>query len=139
MESLLQRFALRLRLHNIKYGVIYDCALFKKSLEKDGIQCNLIKGFCVIEETREACQHYWVRTKEGLDLDIGFTTASMHNPELMALKPVLLESLPPSLTRSDLAESRILEENSRLYELYLSDPKAFWREAPKPVTAFSVK
>jgi hypothetical protein len=135
----MERFALRLRLHGIRHGVIYDCALFKKSLEKEGTECSLVKGFCVIEDTREACEHYWVRTKEGLDLDIGFTVAAMQSPELMALKPVLLESLPPGLTRSDTEAHQILQENCRLFELYQSDQKAFWREAPKPVGMFVVK
>ena len=133
------RLALRLKLHRVGGGVVHHVALLKKTLDQQGILSRMIKGYCVIEDTKEACEHYWVRTDEGLDLDVAFAVARLKNHELMALEPVLLETLPPGLTRSDSAEILILDENRRLFELFESDPKAFWREAPRDVATFLLK
>jgi hypothetical protein len=139
MEDTVSRLALRLKVHRVGGAVVHHVALLKKALDHKGIKTRMIKGYCVIEDTKEACEHYWLRTEEGLDLDIGFTVARLKNPELMALVPVLLETLPPGLNRSDAEESRILDENRRLFELFESDPKAFWREAPRDVATFPLK
>jgi hypothetical protein len=139
MTEITNRLALRLKLHHIGGGVVHHVALLKKTLEQQGISSRMIKGFCVIEDTKEACEHYWVRTDEGLDLDVAFAVARLKNPELMALEPVLLETLPPGLIRSDSAEILILDENRRLFELLESDPRAFWREAPRDVATFLSK
>lgn len=139
MDSV-KHLALRLKMHNVSGSVVHHCALLLKTLEHKGIKARMIKGFCVIEESQEACEHYWVREEHsGLDLDVGFAVAQLRSPELTALHPVLLETLPPGLTRSDLGESLILEGNSRLFGQYQSDPKAFWRESPKDVATFQVK
>ena len=107
----------------------------------------MIKGFCVIAETKEACEHYWVRVTDttdpslpGLDLDIGFEVAKLRSPDLQALHPALLESIEgiPNLTRSDEKEILIRDENERLFDLLERDPKAFWREAPQDVKAFQM-
>jgi len=139
MNDLVHRIALRLKLYKVTGGVVHHVALLKRIMDQRGIPTQMIKGFCVIPQTNEACAHYWVRTEEGLDLDVGFEVARIKNPELMALRPVLLETLPPGLTRSDQGETMILEENQRLYDLHQADPKAFWLEAPKDVATFHVK
>lgn len=139
MDDLIHRMALRLKLHKTSGSVVHHVALLKRALDQLGIQTQMVKGFCVIPETKEACEHYWIKTDDGLDLDIGFEVARIKNAELMALRPVLLETLPPGLTRSDQGETLILEENQRLYDLHQSDPKAFWREAPRDVVTFHVK
>ena len=139
MAEIVPRLALRLKVHRVGGGVVHHVAILKKTLDQQGIPSRMIKGFCIIEDTKEACEHYWVRTEEGLDLDIAFTVARLKNHELMALVPVLLETLPPGLNRSDSEETRILDENRRLFELFESDPKAFWREAPRDVATFLLK
>ena len=137
MDSELRRLALRIKLHNVSGNVVHHAALLKKSLDQQGVKSEMVKGFCVIPETKEACEHYWVRDlKSGLDLDVGFEVAKLRSPELQALHPVLLELIPPGVTRSDEKETMIREENERLFELYQRDPKAFWREAPRDVTSF---
>lgn len=138
MDDVVRRLALRLKLRNVSGAVVHHAALLKKILDHQGLKAELVKGFCVIEDTKEACEHFWVRT-EGLDLDVGFRLAALKNPELMALRPVLLDYLPPGLTRSDLEENRIRDENNRLFDLHQSDPKAFWREAPKDVATYHAK
>jgi hypothetical protein len=137
--DIVTRLALRLKVHQVSGAVVHHVALLKKALDQKGITSRMIKGYCVIEDTKEACEHYWLRTEEGLDLDIGFAVARLKNPELMALEPVLLESLPAGLNRSDAEETRILVENRHLFELFESDPKVFWREAPRDVSTFPLK
>ncbi len=140
MDEIMKQAALRIKLHNVGGTVIHHIALLKRSLDQKGFRTEMVKGWCVIEETKEACEHYWLRDQDtGLDIDIGFAVAKLRSPELMTLRPVLLESLPPGLTRSDQAETLIREENCRLFELHQSNPKAFWREAPRDVASFHVK
>ena len=140
MEEILNHTALRLKLHNVGGTVVHHIALLKRSLDQKGYNTKMVKGWCVIQETKEACEHYWLREVDtGLDIDIGFAVAKLRSPELMALRPVLLESLPPGLSRSDSGETLIREENCRLYDLYQADPKAFWRETPRDVASFHVK
>lgn len=140
MDDIVRHTALRLKLHNVSGTVIHHIALLKRSLDQKGFRTEMVNGWCVIEETKEACEHYWLRDIDtGLDIDIGFAVAKLRNAELMALRPVLLESLPPGLNRSDSEETLIRAENRRLFDLYQSDPKAFWREAPRDVSSFHVK
>lgn len=139
MENFVKRVALRLKVHNIPGSIFHHVAILKRALDKKGIECEVIKGFCVIMESKEACEHYWVReTSTGLDFDVAFAVAMLRSPELQSLQPVLLESCPPGLTHSDENEAAIREENFRLFELLQRDPKAFWREAPRDVSGFHV-
>ena len=138
MDVDLRRIALRIKMHNVSGNVVHHNALLKRFLEQKGVKCELVKGFCVIAETKEACEHYWVRTGDGLDLDLSFEVAKLKSPELQALYPALLESIEgiPNLIRSDEKEFVIRHENERLFELFQRDPKAFWHEAPKDVRDF---
>jgi len=132
--------ALRLKIHNVPGTVIHHLALLKRSLDQKGTKTVMVKGWCVIEQTKEACEHYWLREVDtGLDMDLGFAVAKLRTPELTALHPVLLESLPPGLTRSDSEETLIRAENSRLFDLFQENPKAFWRESPREVTSFHMR
>ena len=138
-----KRVALRLKIHKIGGTVVHHVAILKRALDQQKVACEMVKGFCVIMESKEVCEHYWtrVRVPEGgsfltLDLDVAFSVAKLKSPELQALHPVLLESCPPGLTHSDEKEVLIREENSRLFELFQRDSKAFWREAPKDAAGF---
>ena len=140
MDEVVKQAALRLKIHNVPGTVIHHLALLKRSLDQKGAKTVMVKGWCVIEQTKEACEHYWLREVDtGLDMDLGFAVAKLRTPELAALHPVLLESLPPGLTRSDSEETLILAENSRLFDLFQENPKAFWRESPREVTSFHMK
>ena len=138
MDVDLRRIALRIKMHNVSGNVVHHNALLKRYLDQKGVKCELVKGFCVIHETKEACEHCWVRTGDGLDLDLSFEVAKLKSPELQALYPALLESIEeiPNLIRSDEKEFVIRHENERLFELFQRDPKAFWREAPQDVRDF---
>jgi len=140
MDDVVKHTALRLKVHKVPGTVIHHLALLNRSLDQKGTKTVMVKGWCVIEQTKEACEHYWLRDIEtGLDMDLGFAVAKLRTPELAALHPVLLENLPPGLTRSDSAETLILAENSRLYDLFQENPKAFWRETPRDVASFHMK
>lgn len=134
--DIVKNTALKIKLRNISGSIVHHVAILKRVMDARGIPVEMVKGYCIIENTKEACEHYWVRSREGLDFDIGFAVACMRTPELMALIPVLLETLPPGLIRSDQEATEILTENSRLFQLHQEDPKAFWREAPKDVAGF---
>ena len=132
-----KRVALRLKVHKIGGTVVHHVAILKRALDQQKVACEMVKGFCVIMETKEVCEHYWIRVgTPSLDLDVAFSVAKLKSPELQALHPVLLESCPPGLTHSDEKEVLIREENSRLFELFQRDSKAFWREAPKDAAGF---
>lgn len=140
MDEIVKHLALRIKLHNVSGTIIHHIAILKRALDNKGFKTEMVKGWCVIPETKEACEHYWLRDlATGLDIDIGFAVAKLRNAELMALRPVLLENLPPGLDRSDSGEILILSENCRLFDLHQSDPKGFWRAAPKDVATFHVK
>ena len=140
MDDVVKQAALRLKIHNVPGTVIHHLALLKRSLDQKGAKTVMVKGWCVIEQTKEACEHYWLREVDtGLDMDLGFAVAKLRTPELAALHPVLLESLPPGLTRSDSEETLIRAENSRLFDLFQENPKAFWRESPREVTSFHMR
>jgi len=132
MDDVVKRLALKLKLRRTSGNVVHHAAILMKLL---GSGAELAKGYCVIPETKEACEHYWVRY-EGMNLDVAFELAKLRSPELQAVSPVLLECLPPGLTRSDATETMIREENERLYELYQRDSKAFWRDSPHDVRSF---
>jgi len=137
METEIKRMALRLKVHNISGGVVHHVAILKRYLDKKGIKCEMVKGFCVIPETKEACEHYWVRTDLGLDLDVVFEVAKLRSPELQVLHPVLLETLESCLVnRSDENALALRQENERQFELFQRAPKAFWREAPRDARDF---
>ena len=144
MADITRTLALRLKLHKVGGTIVHHVALLKRALDAKGLQCEMVKGYCIIEETKEVCDHYWVRVPDpdggpALDLDVAFQVACLRSPELMALRPVLVETLPQGLTRSDSEEFLIREENRRLFELFQADAKAFWLEAPREVATFPVK
>jgi len=140
MDEVVKHVALRLKVHNVPGTVIHHLALLKRSLDQKGTKTVMVKGWCVIEQTKEACEHYWLREVDtGLDMDLGFAVAKLRTPELAALHPVLLENLPQGLNRSDSEETLIRAENYRLYDLFQENPKAFWRESPREVTSFHMR
>jgi hypothetical protein len=140
LTDLVHRTALRIKLNKVGGSIIHHIALLKRGLENSKIQCVMVKGYCVIPQTKEACTHYWLReTETGLDLDVGFAVACLRTPELAAIHPVLLEELPEGMTRSDENETEITSENQVLFDLYHKDIKEFWRVAPSDVKGFSIK
>jgi len=119
-----KRLAMLMKLRRLSGTVVHHCAILRKLMTEAGIETKLIKGFCV--SPGAVCEHYWVRTvDEGLDMDIGLELAKLYSPDLSDMRTMLLEELPAELG-----------DNERLYELYETDPKTFWSEAPNDVRTF---
>jgi hypothetical protein len=127
-----RRLAMTMKLRKISGTVVHHCAILRRILAESGITTRIVKGYCV--SPGEVCEHYWVRTlDEGLDMDIGLELAKLYTPDLVDMRTMLLEELPP-----DLSSIKVLkqDDNERLYELYETDPKTFWSEAPYDVRTF---
>lgn len=134
-----KRMAKILKLNKVDGTVVHHCALVVKALAQQRIKARIIHGYCI--SPGEICEHYWVRTEEeGLDIDIGYELACLYNTELMALQTVLAEDFPVGLKGHDGKEPEVLRQadNQRLFELYETDPKSFWSEAPMSVRTFLV-
>lgn len=130
MESV-KRIAMRMKLRKVEGTVVHHCAILCKLLD---VKAHVVKGFCV--SPGDVCEHYWVRTDaEGLDLDIGMAYATLFSPELETMRTVLLEEIPPELTGVEVKKQ---PDNALLYDLYVSDPKTFWKEAPVTVRTFRI-
>ena len=133
----LKRTTMKMKLRRLQGTVVHHCAIVKKLLAEQGIASKVVHGYCV--SPGEICEHFWVRTEdEGLDLDIGLELARLYTPELMALQTVLMEDFPIGIKDKDGKEPEVLrqEDNTRLFELYETDPVSFWNEAPKDVRTF---
>jgi hypothetical protein len=128
MESV-KRIAMRMKLRKVEGSVVHHCALLCRLLD---VKAHVVKGFCV--SPGDVCEHYWVRTdEEGLDLDIGMAYATLFSPELATMRTMLLEEIPSELANIEVKKQ---DDNARLYELYTTDPKTFWAEAPASVRTF---
>ena len=140
LDDIVHRTALRLKLNKVSGSVVHHVAILKRGLENNGIKCKMMKGYCVIPTTLEACAHYWVReVSSGLDFDIGFKVACLKSPELQVFTPVLLETLPDGVKRSDADEILIKADNEDLFDLYHKNEREFWKQAPSDVRQFSFK
>ena len=128
MESV-KRIAMRMKLRKVEGSIVHHCALLCRLLD---VKAHVVKGFCV--SPGDVCEHYWVRTDdEGLDLDIGMAYATLFSPELATMRTMLLEEIPSELANIEVKKQ---DDNARLYELYTTDPKTFWAEAPASVRTF---
>ena len=120
---------MRMKLRKVEGSVVHHCALLCRLLD---VKAHVVKGFCV--SPGDVCEHYWVRTdEEGLDLDIGMAYATLFSPELASMRTMLLEEIPSELANIEVKKQ---DDNARLYELYTTDPKTFWAEAPVSVRTF---
>jgi len=127
-----KRLAMLMKLRKVSGTVVHHCAILRKLMAESGIETKIVKGYCV--SPGEVCEHYWVRTvEEGLDMDIGLELAKLYTPDLADMKTMLLETLPAELSSVKVLKQ---EDNERLYELYETDPKTFWNEAPIDVRNF---
>jgi hypothetical protein len=128
-----KRLAMLLKLRKVGGTVVHHCAILQKLLKERGVDSQVVKGFCI--SPGEVCEHYWVETlNEGLHMDIGLELAKLHSPELTMLRTMLLETVPDELKDVQVLKQ---EDNERLFELYQTDPKTFWAEAPYDVRTFS--
>ena len=55
MNDIVKRIALRLKLRHVSGSIVHHVAILKRILDAQGVQCQMMKGFCVIPQTKEAC------------------------------------------------------------------------------------
>lgn len=128
-----KRLAMLLKLRKVGGSVVHHCAILRRLLKEKGVETRLVKGFCV--SPGEVCEHYWLETlDEKLHLDVGLEVAKLHSSELSTLKTMLLETLPDELKDVHVLKQ---DDNDRLFELYQTDMKTFWSEAPYDVRTFT--
>ena len=126
-----------MKLHKIEGTVVHHCAILVKILKAEEIMARIVHGYAITPG--EVCEHFWVRIEpEGLDLDIGWEVACLHSPDLVGMRIVLSEEFPEGLKDKEGKEPEILRQhqNKDLLELWETDPKTFWNEAPKSVRTF---
>lgn len=127
-----RRLALRIRLHKLPGSLVHHQALLHKHIEKSGTKCTFIQGYALSPVDKMACWHCWVSDAQGNEYDI--TTYSVG-------EVLRSDSVPEGYQRAEFQDERgklILDENQRLYELFVTEPKKFWDEAPPKVKSFRV-
>lgn len=127
-----RRLALRISLHKLPGSVVHHQALLHKHLERNGIKCTFTQGYALSPADKMACWHCWVTDEQGNEYDI---TAHSVGEILRSA------SIPEGYQRAEFQDDRgklILDENQRLYELFITDPRKFWEEAPPKLKSFKV-
>lgn len=129
MDEHVRKFCLRYRLKKLDCSVVHQCALFIGYLKRNGIQANMIKGFCTC--SMAACRHFWVEV-DSQQIDIARDISLFHTPELKHMPVVLQTEIGDDVKRIDLQDPKIIEENERLFELWIENTKEFWKtSSPK--------
>jgi hypothetical protein len=104
--------------------------MFQGFLKRQGVQSSVRQGFCIVDD--KAYRHYWVETSDGEKLDI---IKSLAPPEMALLSTELVEHLPDDEERADKG-NKLVSENESQYELFTSNPKQFWKDAPMSIKKF---
>lgn len=136
MADLCNKFVLKMKLHRVKIPVVYQCATLIGYLRRFGIDSQLKQGFIVFGDT--CSKHYWVETAQGESLDVSTELGLKYNPELAAVQIRLETTEPENIQRVDLEEENraVFIESQAHFDLYISDPKAFWDQRPLSVRNF---
>lgn len=133
--SIMNRLVLKMKMHQLKIPVVYQCAILVTLLKRHNIESKIAVGFIVYGDT--SCKHYWVEV-ENKKLDIATQLGMKYSPELAHL-PIRLEvSLPENIKRVDLEQENmgVAIESDSHYEFYTTDPKEFWNQRPVSMRSF---
>lgn len=134
MDESIRRLSLRIKLRKVGGTVIHQQAILVRYLRTvHKLECKLVEGFIVTGDM-EACWHCWVELEDGTKYDIIYLVANIPDT-----RNNLVKRVPDGFARVDLADERgrmIVDENARLFELFQSDEKKFWQEAPVTVKSF---
>lgn len=134
MDECVRRLSLRIRLYKVGGTVIHHQALLARYLRTvKKVDCKLVDGFIVTGDN-ESCWHCWIELGDGSKQDITY-----HIADIPDTRASLVHQVPDGVVRVDLADERgrmIVDENMRLFDLFQSDEKKFWSEAPPNVKSF---
>jgi hypothetical protein len=132
---LVERLATRIHLKKPGGSVVHHVVHLKNLLKSP--EARVVRGWAVVQETLEACPHYWVEFK-GLKLDVALEVARRHNPDAQLGTMELVEDVGKLSGFKFIDETKqpTLFENLKLYSEYASGPDAF--KLPKELLKLSV-
>ena len=114
-----KRFALRLKMHKVDCSIVHKNALLRRSIPDS----QLVEGFSLC--ANEACWHCWVIDSKGEIYDVG---------KSLDISYTYSTTVPEGYNEMKHDQ---LEENKKLYRLYIDDQKKFWKDAPIKVKNFN--
>jgi len=114
-----KRLVLRLKLRKVEGTIVHHNALLVKAIKGS----KMVSGYALCQN--QACWHCWVEDSNGKKLDV--------SSGILSLPFEYSDTIPDGYQEM---EHDNLAENKRLYEVYINDPKTFWKEAPKTVREF---
>ena len=112
-----KRFVLLMRLRRCTYSVVQQCAIYARLYGLD-----VKRGWAI--SNGEACRHYWVEGK-GAQYDIGKAYAALFAKDLADVDVTLSDTVDDGLKILDPDET-----NDKHYDMYVNDPKSFWKMTP---------
>jgi hypothetical protein len=110
---------MRLKIHKVDGTIVHHHALLAKALKG-----KLVQGYAVCQN--QFCWHCWVETPDG----------EIHDVTKGLTIPIEYQYTLPE--GSEELEHEHISGNKQLFELYMNDPKRFWRESPKKVREFKI-
>ena len=122
-----------MKLHKVGGTVIHHQAILIRYLRTvHKLECELVEGY-IMTGDNETCWHCWVEVGEQ-KYDIAWLIAGLPDT-----RNSLVREIPEGYERMDLKDERgryVVDENMRLFQLFNTDEKKFWEEAPVAVKKF---
>jgi hypothetical protein len=133
MDVSIRKLSLGMKLHKVGGTVIHHQAILVRWLRQvQKLDCELVDGY-VLTGDNESCWHCWVEAGDK-KYDIAWLIANLPDT-----RNSLVRQIPEHCERMDLKDERgryVVDENMRLFDLFNSDEKKFWEEAPDTVKKF---
>jgi hypothetical protein len=108
---------------------IHHMAILKEYFDKRGSDTIVKQGYIISDE--EAVWHVWLEDLKGQKYDIIYELARMNIPALKNTPMNYSLECPPGL--------KVLERGDlkNIMNVYITNPKEFWRQAPEKVRSFN--
>jgi len=133
MDEYVRKLSLGMKLHKVGGTVIHHQAILIRYLRTvHKLECELVEGY-IMTGDNETCWHCWVEVGEQ-KYDIAWLIAGLPDT-----RNSLVREIPEGYERMDLKDERgryVVDENMRLFQLFNTDEKKFWEEAPVAVKKF---
>jgi hypothetical protein len=118
-----KRIYLRIRLNKIEESIVYNQALIIKHLHKHGIQAELKQGY--VQSGKDVCWHCWAEHEY-----------TKYDYIAYILNNIIYYTSIPENHKEQTHD--MIDTNKKLFELYHTDQKEFWKNAPKKIREFKV-
>jgi hypothetical protein len=108
---------------------IHHMAILKQYFDKKGPDTVIKQGYILGDG--EAVWHVWLEDLSGTKYDIIYELAQMNIPALKNISNIYSLKCPPGL--------KVMERPDliKIMNLYTTDPKEFWKQAPEKVRSFN--